>query len=46
MTCNNSSIPKNVISLDKIFPLKTSDALGTLEAKIKTDENFKTTLVN
>ncbi|XP_022162954.1 uncharacterized protein LOC111028569 [Myzus persicae] len=42
---NKNTSAKNIINLDNIFPIKNHDELGSLEIKIKTDENFKNTLV-
>lgn len=37
---------KSIFNLDQTFPIKVSAELESLEAKIKSDENFKLTLVN
>lgn len=42
---NKNTSAKNIINLDKIFPIKNHDELESLETKIKTDEIFRNTLV-
>lgn len=45
LMANKNTSAKNIINLDNIFPIKNHDELESLEIKIKTDENFKNTLV-
>jgi len=45
LMANKNTSAKNITNLDNIFPIKNHDELESLEIKIKTDENFKNTLV-